>query len=51
MIDIANGSFRQSLNIMEDVEEDKEPKQVGILTFNMYLEEIWDFFLQFQDWK
>ncbi len=36
---------------MEEVEEGKAQREICTLTFNIYFEEIWDFYLTFMDWK
>lgn len=36
---------------MEAVEGGKAQRQMAVITFNIYFEEIWDFYIQFMDWK
>jgi hypothetical protein len=39
------------VKIQEQVADGKAFRQMAIITFNIYFEEIWDFYLTFMDWK
>ena len=51
LINIVEGNFRQIIFIQEPVPDGKAYKQMAIITFDIYFEEIWDFYLTFMDWK
>jgi hypothetical protein len=50
LIEIANGKFKQGLQIFP-VGEDTLKLQVAAVSFTIYFEEMWDFYLTFMDWK
>eukprot|EP00347_Sterkiella_histriomuscorum_P007723 403347806 len=50
-IEIATGQFKQSIIIKESVAEGKSYKNIATINFNIFFEEIWDFYLTFLDWK
>ena len=50
LLDIANGEFRQHANL--STFDNKGVEKLSCqLSFTMHFEEIWDFYLQFFDWK
>ena len=51
LVDIANGSFRQEVQIQESIDNGKAFKPAANLTFYIFFEEKWDFYLTFMDWK
>lgn len=36
---------------MEEVAKGKNQREVAVITYNIFFEEIWDFYLKFVDWK
>ena len=52
MIDVAQGSINQQVNIYDKIERDGEYKQLKCsLNFKLVVEEIWDYMVKFIDWR
>jgi hypothetical protein len=51
LMQIADGSTRQQVNIYDKIEKSGEGALKCTLTFKIVFEEIWDFYLQFLDWR
>ena len=51
--EIADGTVRQTIQIYDKIEKDDDNigKLKCTLSFKCVLEEIWDFYLTFRDWK
>ena len=50
LMDVANGCFKQAVPVMP-VGDGEAPRAMATLAFNIFFEEVWDFYIMFMDWK
>ena len=52
LYDVAQGSINQSINIYDKIERDGDFKKLYVtLNFKLVFEEIWDYMVNFVDWR
>ena len=52
LYDVASGNINQSINIYDKIERDGEFKKLQVtLNFKLVFEEIWDYMVNFVDWR
>ena len=52
LLDVAQGSINQSVNVYDKIERDGEFKKLMCtLNFKLVFEEIWDYMIKFIDWR
>lgn len=51
LISLVGDSVRQTVNIYDKMEKAGEGPLMCTLSFKLVIEEVWDFYLQFLDWR